>query len=267
MKFVHNSNTILKVYRLNSEKLFSECTILNNKLEITGWIIVNVHNFIIENAAWEAYRSPDGMIGQFKIPELEGIEAYLHSGEHLKRILGGKGQEIIRELISNCIRGIVQVDCFLLDARGYKSYDEYFKYFSTQHANACYLYSNTDKWDWKGKEYNPRTNVLFTRLITTNILCDDNGKYYTTSLFSDSHHQLNLHIITNSEGIVTSAEGEYDRGPRELCFENKRHFKKLIGKNIFKMNKKDIASLVGGSEGCDHLVSLVYNTALALRDA
>ena len=57
------------------------------------------------------------------------------------------------------------------------------------------------------------------------------------------------------------------RWPFAACFEMDHMAAGLfIGKNIDDLTKREVGALIGGSEGCFHLVDIVADVAKAARD-
>ncbi|MGI5912843.1 MAG: DUF2889 domain-containing protein [Syntrophomonadaceae bacterium] len=269
MSFIYNSNTLVKVNRISNNEVTSECTKLSNKLEMTAWIIIDTYTFAIKRAGWAIYCSPKDITGHFELPQLIGMTAYLNSGAQLKKLLGGEENETVRELIADCIRGIVQSEIFLLPERGYKNYTHYHGKWEQMYVDSCLYYSHLDtvpKVSMYEGDRN-RTYNLFNRTKMVNITHEENGDYTVTASFTDCYHQLNIFLVLNPAGVVLESYGNFTRAHYNICFQNSHLLAKLKGFVLGQMTKKEIASLAGGSNGCDHMVSLLYETSRVLREA
>lgn len=263
MSLVFFSDTVLTVRRISEEDLRSECTILGNDQEVTAWIIADVRDFIVKDAGWEVCRHDAHPPERIPVPEIAGIRAYLNSGGEIKRALAGKGGELLPELLFECVRGFVQTVCRMQKEHGYASTYEYFTDFQRDYCNSCRLYSNTpvDDIEWSKKVYYQPAEIIFNRSNAVSINLKVSGDYEIISHFSDSHQQLASELVTDLNGVVKAAEGFYLRLPDPRCGENVEFLPQLVGRSLVGLEKRTLGSIAGGSKGCDHLVTMLYNTA------
>ena len=118
MKVLYQSNVSNTVSRISSNQLVSQCLVLNTGYEAVARIKVSTVTFIIEAASWEIYRSPGSRLnGAAVVSELKGVEAYFHAGAALK-VVGDIYGELPRELLAECIRGVIQAETYLFEDRG-----------------------------------------------------------------------------------------------------------------------------------------------------
>lgn len=265
----YHFNSCLKVDRLSQQVLKAECVVLSTGRESRGWLITDVRGLIIHQAGWDDYRKAGSISQSGSIPELEGVEAFLDAGPRLKQALPAREQESIRDLIAECIRGLVQSETFFFKERGYDSAAHYDSYWEEMYLNRCHYYSHLEQvekpWlDYVG--YAERSGNLFNRVHSVAIHKEKNGSYSLYASFIDSFHELGVRLKLDKEGVVCLSEGSYNRAPDKICWNNTRHLEKLLGLRLPDLSKKDLAVLAGGCEGCHHLVDILHNASRTTRE-
>lgn len=269
IEILYNSNYFSTVKTISGDRLLSESFWVSTDFEATARLITDLRSFLIKEAQWEICRSPEGrMDGVRELPELVGVEAYFSIGETLRRVVEKDiGGGIARELLAECVKGLIQAEPHIFLARGYPSAKAYEDYWDEMYVNACRYYSNLDRimvrWGDHIYDYQ-RTQNLFNRALDYRVCRQDNGYLAVSGSFSDSVHELGLFAELNGEGVIVSCEGAFLRASGPVCLENKEHLHKLTGKKIADMGKKEIGGLVGGPQGCDHLVELVHGLSRTL---
>ncbi len=265
MSFIYHATTFLKVNRIG-DTLLADCTLLSNDTEAVAWIEADVQTLKISRAGWANYRSSSKETGIIDLPELIGIEAYITGGLALKKVLGGSGQEIPYELISECFRGVLQAETFFFMERGFQSAKQYDDFCEQNSIGACRFYSHLDLTEKQWTEWvdtTERSFNLFNRSKTVTIEQQQVNRTVTAS-FMDSFHHLGIQLEINQNGLVLSAHGNFINAPDPICYKNQEHLGKFIGMNLGQMSKKEIAVLAGGAEGCNHMVDLIYEIKKSL---
>jgi len=263
---IYHANYSTMVVRRDNE-LWSQCVYLNTDTEAVGMLRVEVSSFQIKEARWHVYRSPGKTLnGGSEVPELNGLEAFMQIGPVLQQQLGDQGGGLARELLAECVRGLMQAETFVYRERGYTSAKEYDDYWNEVLKDSCHYFSNLDRiaqsWmDYIGSDM--RDHSLYNRVKSTNILQSDNGLLINAN-FLDSFHELTVNITLDSDGTIGGCSGNYLRAPDRICFESSELLEKMIGKKIAGLTKKDIARDLGFSTGCTHLVDLVYDISQAV---
>ncbi|MGI6549253.1 MAG: DUF2889 domain-containing protein [Syntrophomonadales bacterium] len=267
MQCIYHANYFTTVLRRDDE-LWSQCVYLTTDVEATGMLQVEVASFNIKDAWWEVYRSPDKTLkGCFQVPELKGIEAFMHIGPVLKQQVGEQGGGLARELLAECARGLMQAETFVYQERGYASEREYDDYWNETLKNSCRYYTNLDRVAQPWMDYiggAVRGNSLYNRMKSTNILNSSENRMLINANFVDSFHELTVNIVAESDGTIRESTGNYLRAPDRVCFENSELLAKLVGQSLTGMTKKEIAKDLGYSSGCTHLVDLVYDISQAV---
>lgn len=264
MTFIYHANTALKVNR-NNDVVQAECSLLNNNTEASAWVYADVKTLQIQRAGWALYRSIESNTGVFELPELIGVEAYLNSGPVLKSVLGAPGQELPRKLVAECFRGMLQAESFFFVDRGYETADQYNEFWNQSYTGSCRCFSHLDQIDKQWPEWlnTERSYSLFNRSKTISIQRQQLDFIITASLI-DTYHNLHLEMRLDENGLVQIASGDFIAAPDKICYENTDHLPQFIGQNLPAMSKKDIAALVGGAEGCTHLLDMIYDAARAM---
>ena len=266
MHCIYHATYSTTVFRRDDE-LWSQCVYLSTDTEAAGMLRVEVSSFHVKEARWYVYRSPGRALnGGGEVPELHGMEAFVHIGPVLQQQVGEQGGGLARELLAECVRGLMQAETFVYRERGFASAEEYDDYWNDALKDSCHYFSNLDRIAQSWMEYiggDVRDHSLYNRVKSTNILDSDNGLLINAN-FLDSFHELTVNITVDSDGTVGRCSGNYLRAPDKICFESSELLKKMAGKKIAGLTKKDIARDLGFSAGCTHLVDLVYDISQAV---
>ncbi|OPX86790.1 MAG: hypothetical protein A4E53_02822 [Pelotomaculum sp. PtaB.Bin104] len=268
MQALYQVNRFITVDTLGEDELLSKSIYSSTDVEAVGQLIANQDSLRINKAQWDIYRSPGSVLnGGKELPGLIGVEAYLNSGKELKRVIGEESDGLPRELLAECVKGIIQAETFIFEKRGFLSPQAYEEHWDKIYLNICRYYSHLElglrRW-FEHIGYSERTQNLYNRSKSCTVCRQDDGELSASGSFIDSFHELFVQITVNTKGIVTDASGNYLRAPDPVCYESSEHMEKIIGKNITRTNKKEIIELAGGPHGCDHLVDLVYDLSRAV---
>ncbi|HWQ74970.1 MAG TPA: DUF2889 domain-containing protein [Syntrophomonas sp.] len=264
MTFVYHATTAARVNRYG-DVIQAECSLLDNRNETFAWIAADVFSLKVLQAGWALYRSDNRKTGIFDLPDLIGVEAYLNSGPALKNVLGGPGQEMERELISECFRSILQAETFFYRERGFDSAQKYITYWDHIYAGLCRYYNRSTENDteWPAWLANAQRGYnLFNRnkSITIQALQD---QLIVTCSFIDSFHHLHLEIRLDPGGKIAGVRGNFLDAPGDICYENTEHLHKLVGCHLPSLGKKEIAAMVAGPDGCTHLLEMISDAVQA----
>lgn len=270
MKAVYQSTYSCFVER-QGEELTAKSVFISTDCEVSAQIIVDVKSFKIKQARWDAFRLPDGYTRIVKeIPELIGVEAYFYAGNFIRRIVGEEMNSIPLELIIECVRGVGQAEAFLIPERGFSTLEDFDEYCVTIGQDSCRYYSNLDRivmsWtEYMGEHSYSRDKGLFYRHKNYQVFQKPDGNFLASSGFIDSFHEIVLVTSFTQDGLVSECGGDFLRAPDKLCFEIVELLPRLIGKKLAEMNKKEIAALVGGSDGCTHLFEICWDLGRAIN--
>lgn len=267
LEVLYNSSIFCAVKRVHGGGIMAESTLVSTDIEAAARIRADLKSYKIEAAGWEIYRSPGGVHnGGREVGELKGVEAYFQAGGELRRVLGDDGGGWPRELMAECVRGMIQAETFIHAERGYptpQSYDDYWKEF---YKGSCRYYSNLDRIARDWQDYvggAARQRGLYNKNKSCIIYLRSDGGYTAIGSFIDSFHEIGVCLYLTPDGIIIDCVGTFLRAPDGVCMENERHLQLLLGKKITGLGKKDVAAIAGGSEGCNHLVDILYDLGRA----
>lgn len=270
MEYIFQKSMFCSVNNLKVGDLAAEACLVGTNAEALGWLIIEKSTFIIKEAGWEVTRSPGGSLnGSGILHGLKGKAAYFNSGADLRREAAGVAGGLVREMLAECVKGIIQAETFIYRDRGYPTPEAYGEYWEKFYLGSCRYYSNlhrvSRKWsDYVGGYYTGKK--LFARAKNCSVLKLP-GRYAAAGVFSDTFHEMAVTISLNDAGMVRECRGDFLRAPDPVCFENSPSLEMLKGAYISSLAKKQVAELIGGPTGCDHLVDLVYTLAKGCGEA
>ncbi|NMA52498.1 MAG: DUF2889 domain-containing protein [Peptococcaceae bacterium] len=259
MNLIYQKQWFTTVKRINDQELLAEATVLDTEQEATGQLKVDSSSFEIKDAVWEVFRSRGGKFnGRQNVTGLKGAVAYFGVGPSMRRELGGIAGGLVRELLNECVKGIIQSETFLFRERGFASLKEYGEYWRKAHASDCRYQSNmfraARKWEDYVAGFEHNLN-LFNRFKSCMIYKEHNSLIATCG-FSDSYHELGISCTLDVNGYVKECSGSFLRAPDQVCFECAQLPAGLQGNVITDCTTKQFVEIMGGPQGCDHLVDL-----------
>jgi len=264
-KNIYSTRNLI-VNRINDSNLLVQCSHLSTFQEALAWMSTDVRYLRIKDVGLQVYRSPIEMVGYKNFPEIVGMEAYLNSGSQLKRLLS-PNNKIAWELLSECIRGIIQAESYYYRERGFLTEADFLNHWQNINKNGCYRFSHPEDAETSWFEYigdTPRYYNLFNRSHIIH-LQEKDTQNILSGIFIDSYHEINIQIISDKSNIINEANANLVRIPDKICINGARYMHKLVGHNLLDMNKKDIAGLIGGSEGCTHIVDIVHEACMTVQ--
>jgi|LSQX01.3.fsa_nt_gb hypothetical protein len=252
-----NSTQSVIVKRNQDGLLHAQCSLLSTFQEASAWISADARTFQISAAEAEIYRDLHEKPGYEEYSDLIGVKAYMHTGKKLKDIIPAEHQ-IARELFSECIKGIIQTEGFVYSERCYPNWEAYLDNWYAVNDKSCYTFSHPKDVEADWSAYGPRYNNLFNRnLIIT--LQKDSRCNVLSGAFLDTYHELNICLTFDPTNIITEAKVDFIRIPDKICRNSAAHMQHLEGFALTKLDKKKIGAVIGGPEGCTHLVEIVYD--------
>ena len=97
-----------------------------------------------------------------------------------------------------------------------------------------------------------RENNLFNRYKSMAVYRRIDGSLFATGSFSDSFHELNVQLSFDGDRIA-SCKAAFLRAPGPVCIESSEFLGPFTGRSIAELNKKEVAKIIGGPDGCIHL--------------
>jgi hypothetical protein len=254
------------VKKVQDSELLSETVFLSTELEAVGTLLVDLKSYCIKEAGWEIHRAGDPeLLGRGVLPELKGVEAYFSVGRELNRATAGIGGGLVKELLTECVRGIIQAETYVTGDRGFPSEDDYELCWKQEHVDCCRYYKreNMGNNPWFAHIGDHRRDKnLFNRYKAAAVYRRTDGSLLATGTFSDSFHELNVQLSFDRDR-VTSCKAAFLRAPGPVCAESSGLLGPFTGKSIGELSKKEVAKIIGGPNGCIHLVDIICDTLTA----
>ncbi len=245
---------------IRNGKISAEAVLLTTDVELVARIVIAQDTFLIEKAEWESLRSgshymPNGDTAT----QLTGSQAYFGVAASLARAFPDEKQRHQRALFAECIKAVIQSECYLFLHRGYADKKTYQEDWDSSHPNSCRYYSHLDlverRWfGYIGDE--TRSRSLFHRNKNVAVWLSDAGDLQTTASFLDSFHELGIQAECTADGQILDFNGCFLRAPDSICFGTTDLLAALPGRNIHGITRKELNRCLGGSEGCSHLLDL-----------
>lgn len=268
-KVIYHRNISITVSRISPVLLLSKSILLSSGCEAIAQIMAATADFKIHDAWWEIYRSPDSLqVSGRTVTELTGVEAYFDADPAL-RAVGDIDGDLPRELLAECVKGIIQAETYLFQDKGFTS-AEVFETTSMNksYANSCRLYSNMDRVDQTWYEYiadRKSGDALFSLCKTAVIRSIGDGTFIADGGYTDSFQELDIRL-TALAGVVVGAYGNFQRAPDSICLENMALLARLNGQTIASLTEQQVEDYCGGPLGCGHIVDIVNHILKTLRD-
>lgn len=267
MQLVFQSHFSTIVKTNDYKEILADSYYVSTKHEATGHIQANIDDFIIAKANWDVCRSHRvHEIGSADVNHLIGQEAYFNVGPALNEAFGSVGA-FQKELIAECVRGIIQAETYLYNERGFESPESYDNAWKIMYLNSCRYYSHLDRVVNKWHEHVgklDRLDYLFHRNKTCSIIDNNEKNLLVTGYFSDSFHQMGV-MMGLTDGVIVNCTGNLLRAPDKVCFETGAYLTGLVGMNVNELNKKEASKTIGGSQGCSHLVDIVSEMVRSIQ--
>ena len=100
-----------------------------------------------------------------------------------------------------------------------------------------------------------KTNLSFNRKKEISASVIENG-YKCEVLFVDEFHNFVLEVVTDQTLKIIKSKLELNKGPYEICNGMYNLVEKVRDFRVEKGYNKRISEIVGGKEGCTHLIDL-----------
>lgn len=264
---MHNSHWHTAVNIAGPDTLSARTCFLSTGIECAAILTADISTFKIQRALWEIYRGPDGA-SSAEIDGLKGVEAYFRSGELLRdAVLKDYGQKA-HSIVSETVRGIIQAETFLTGERGYESTESYDRHWINMYINSCSYYSNLDRvtshWSDHISGQERFNGSLYNKFKAVSV-SDCGDTYHAVASLSDSFHEVGINITLDKyTGAVLTADCRLLRAPDAVCFESGGYSQKLVGVTPASLSKRDAAALLGGGQGCVHIIDLCHDVFTVL---
>ena len=260
MKLLFQKSLRSGARKISPEKTSAEAVLLSTDLEMTASIVVANDTLVIEKAEWESLRSGSHYVscGQV-VPQLHGAQAYFGVAAALARAFPDDVHANQRALFAECIKAVIQSECYLYQQRGFTDSPAYQADWDASHPNSCRYYSHLERVERRWFGYigdEPRDGNLFHRHKNIAIWHTDQGALQSTGSFLDSFHELGVQALCEADGRIVALNGGFLRAPDLICFGTKVLLTGFVGRNVREVTRKEMNRCVGGPEGCAHLLDL-----------
>lgn len=248
-------------------QIIAETIYCDTDCEVGARLRVDPISFKIMEATWETYSLP---VTITDVPELRGVEAYFNSGQAISKAADHLGP-IAHTLFSETVGCIILSEPFMYKERGFASAAEYREYWDVIYLNACRYYSNLDTaselWDYSNYT---RTSILFNKFASQNVFALPGGGFRVVATYSDSFHEISVDFDMDSNLVITRGAGGLLRAPHAICRKVNAflpYLQQLAGYDANNPGKKQLALVLGQSDGCVHLIDTVYDALTAANMA
>ena len=76
-------------------------------------------------------------------------------------------------------------------------------------------------------------------------------------------HQMKIKLVLDENLFIIDAVAKTENSPYSICKDANSNFRKIIGLQIKSGWKKELAKLIGGTNGCTHITELLSSVATA----
>lgn len=258
MKILEQGTVMITVIKQPDGTVRTTAVHQSSREEMAVYVDVEPRRFTALSCAWEIMRSPELPQSAGTIPELTGVEMHF-AGSAAVRDLRGIAPGL-RELLRECIRGIIQSEVFLQKERGYTDWEDYYEKCHDYFVDSCRYHSQPEKEVQSGREFigeYVRSRSLFNRYKNYALSEEDEGACVLRGSFCDNYHEICAELRFDPEdGRIEKADSQFIRARGPVCFEMDALSGVLAGESVYDLNKKKIAGFLGGRCGCDHLVDI-----------
>lgn len=248
----------IAVRKLDESQVEVQCVLLSTGYEAVATLRVDAGSFQVQSAVWQVHRSPESQQnGGGEAHELVGVEAYFKAGPALKAVGKAHG-DLPRQLMAECVKGMIQAETYLFKERGYSTLQEYDDDYVKMSLDTCYLYSNMKRKTMPWLVYIANRDVgdcLFNRTKTISIHYE-NAVARAEGFFIDCFHELHITLEADA-GLVKKVDGEFVRVPDPICPEVALLLKGFENKLVVDLTKSEVGKGCGGGPGCAHLSDLM----------
>lgn len=260
MTYFNQVNVSVSVDRYK-DSVISLSVYLDRNQEIRGYIQADTESYTIQDAWCETVRSREaGKTGIVSLDFMRGMNAHIDGKREAAVTLKSLYDPEIRYLMDQCFNGLIQAESYIYRERGFRSREQYNRYWDVLEKNGCRMYSHPSAEDLRWMDYIPqydRKHMLFSRFKNFEIersgdLCRGRGR------FIDSFHELYVQADHDCRSdLLENCEISYARAPGAACFSNASHVEKLEGMRLSELTGRNIVDMFGRSEGCYHLVEIL----------
>ena len=254
---------------IGNGRIEAEAVLLSTDAEMVARITVAQDTYLIEKAERESLRSGSLYVSSVGGANLIGKPAFFGVAASLASAFPEAKDAIERGLFSECIKALIQSECYLFRERGFADKQAYQQNWDISHPNSCRYYSHLDLVSRRWFEYigdEPRKQSLFNRHKTIVICQSEKGGMEGRGTFLDSFHELGVQAQCETDGTIIEFTGDFLRAPDLICFGTAELVTRLSGRNLNEITRKEMNRCAGGPEGCAHLLDLSQDLLASLQN-
>ncbi|MBP2665409.1 MAG: hypothetical protein H6Q76_389 [Firmicutes bacterium] len=268
MKLLFQQSLRSSTRSVGDGRIEAEAVLLSTDAEMVARITVTQDTFLIEKAERESLRSGSLYVSSVGGANLIGKPAYFGVAASLTRAFPDAKDAIERSVFAECIKALIQSECYLFRERGFADKQAYQKNWDISHPNSCRYYSHLDLVSRRWFEYigdEPRKQNLFNRHKSIAIWQSERGTLEGRGTFLDSFHELGIQAQCEADGTIVGFTGSFLRAPDSICFGTAELLTSLSGRNLGEFTRKEMNRCAGGPEGCAHLLDLGQDLLATLQ--
>ena len=268
MKLLFQQSLRSSTRSVGGGRIEAEAVLLSTDAEMVARITVTQDTFLIEKAERESLRSGSLYVSSVGGANLIGKPAYFGVAASLTRAFPDAKDAIERSVFAECIKALIQSECYLFRERGFADKQAYQKNWDISHPNSCRYYSHLDRVSRRWFEYigdEPRKQNLFNRHKSIAIWQSERGTLEGRGTFLDSFHELGIQAQCEADGTIVGFTGSFLRAPDSICFGTAEMVTSLAGRNLNEFTRKEMNRCAGGPEGCAHLLDLGQDLLATLQ--
>lgn len=179
----------------------------------------------------------------------------------------------IRELFNETLRGAYQAEAYLIEERGMGTLREYESYWEKLKPGYCRPYVKgsmppLEAWPiYSGNVQHYRTYDLYNKYLHYAIMDQGDGQFYAAGSYSDSAHEMNIELNYDEKGVIQDYDMTAVRVPFDRCWElDHLNPEGVVGMTLQEVSKRDIGKVLGGQDGCFHMVDILADIASVIAE-
>lgn len=269
MRLLYQTSLRSGTRNLGDGKIAAEAVLLSTDAEMAARLVVAADSLSIEHAEWESLRSDSHYVSVSEsVPSLLGKQAYFGIAPALTQAFPGERRRVPRSLFVECVKAVIQSECYLYRQRGFSGTAEYQAFWDRSHPGSCRYYSHLDRvsrrwFGYIGEE--ARTGHLFHRNKCVSVWQSASATLQGSGMFQDSFHELGAQAECASDGTIRFLQGNFLRAPDPVCFGTQLLLQSLLPCKLLDLDRKKLQTGLGGPEGCAHLLDLCQDLLLEMQ--
>ncbi len=274
IKVIEQGAYMNRIDKTPDGKITAECSFLSTHYECSVTIYADARGMKTEKVLYAVHRTPQNdNLAQGEIQELAGETCTLAASKIVKTLPDYDGNGYIKELILENLRGINQAEIYMLEEINVANPIEYEKIWLHEKVDYCRPYTGRMPGLYEWPNYvnslnHYRTRNLYNKYKQYTVITEGGDDIFIDGAYHDSFHEMHAQLTYSATGReISEFDMTMQRWPFAACFEMDHTAAGLfVGKKIDDLTKREVGKLIGGSNGCFHLVDIVADMAKAAMD-